>query len=112
MTPHKPRPKREPEVVETDEGGVLVKHCDNIEEAERVARRFLAEDLGRRPNEVRLPGARVIWCRIVHCLDNSHGSAEGYTWMYQACREPGRGIFRAVAFDCAFPHVFTARWSA
>ena len=108
-----PKPKRAPEVVEIDDGGVLVKHCDSIEEAERVARSFVAKEQGIRPNEVQLPGARLIWCRIIHCLPNSEvAKSEGWTCMYQSCRGPGRGIFRAVAFDCAFPHVFTARWSA
>jgi hypothetical protein len=109
----KPRPKRAPEVVEIDEGGVLVKHCDNIEEAERLARTFMAKEYDQRPNEVRLPAARVIWCRIIHCLPNSEGAqAEGWSWMYQSCKGPGRGIFRAVAFDCAFPHSSNPRWSA
>ncbi len=95
--------KREPVAVTVAEGGVLVKHTDDVALASRLARLALAADYYDDCEAVYLHKpdlgcARVIWCRIGGVLPGSLGEGEGWSWQYHYADGPGRGAFRAVEF--------------
>ena len=93
--------KREPEAIYLAEGGVLVKHTHDVEQAEQLARKAIAEENGLLPEEaaaVKVGTARAMWARIIPCLPNSYGAAEGWAWEYRPAQEGAPGAFRAVEF--------------
>lgn len=96
--------KRAPEAVYLAEGSVLVKHTHDLELADRLAREAIveAELFGEATEEERgailLGTPRPGWVRIIHCLPNSWGADEGWSWTYERDRQGKPGVFPAVEF--------------
>lgn len=97
--------KREPVAVTLAEGGVLVKHTDDVDLADRLARELLITDQDIDRDELTeqeyaglLPTGRPIWCRILGRLPGSLAEAEGWAWEYRHVSGPGRGVFQAVEY--------------
>lgn len=98
--------KREPVAEFITECGVLVKHTHDVDFASRLARQLIAaadeytefsqgED---DPAKIVLPSPRCAWVRVIHCLPNSYGEAEGWKWTVHPAKEGERGAFKAVEF--------------
>lgn len=94
--------KREPEPVALAEGGVLVKHCDDVALAERLARSFAARENDVCPGDIHHKRGRRMSVRIMGALPGSLAEAEGWAWEYRET-SPGRGAFRAVEFLPGLP---------
>jgi hypothetical protein len=76
----------------------IVKFTHDVELAATLMLEKLNREYGNyEPDEIGKP--YQTWIRIVPCLENSYGAAEGWGFVYQNAKPHSRGAFRAVVWS-------------
>lgn len=92
---------RQPAVHEVAESGWVVRHTHDVDQArELLVAHCRAQEWWDDERVTVWDGVkgRQVWLRIVPCLPNSWGAAEGYAFTYNPAEPHSRGAFRAVEF--------------